>query len=164
MKKFIALALTLCMFFSTAVFAEDTSYTGKSSYTSSYPQTQVQTNIPERCTLIIPATITIPYGQASTDLPVTVTELHISDGKELYVRISTNPGYMALTDDATKRITYSITGGETVGSLSKALFFTSLGQKNYTININDNQWPTAYAGDYSQTLTFTFAIAKISRD
>ncbi len=161
-KKLLpALALTASLLGGTAAMAADGTYSGTSSYPNSYPNVELKTTVDETCTLVIPPVLNIPYGSASTDLPIEVTDLHCSTGKKLYVKVTTFNGYLATADG--DRISYSISGGVNDNFLSnRGFYFTKTGKEALKINITDAQWKQAKAGDYSNTITFTFAIAKLS--
>jgi len=161
MKKLIALLMTLCLLCGTTALA--TEYKNGQGT----PQTVLKVTIDESYTLVIPATVNIPFNALRTDLPIEVKELRCKPADDaqyerlLYVQISSNNG--KLTDaQGTHSIRFNLDPGEQKGNM-KALFFDKVGTKNMTIGITQDAWNAAPAGSYSSTITFTAAIAKFAK-
>ena len=160
MKKIFALILTLCLLCSAAAFAATISGT-----TSNKTSTELLVNVDESYTVVIPATVDIDFEATSTNLPVEVTALRTySTGtiantvRKLYVKAGDYVGYIENANG--DRINYSIGGSE--ATTGKYLYFTETGTKNFTIDITEAAWNAAPAGSYSNTITFTIAIANFS--
>lgn len=155
MKKLFALVLALCLLCGTTALADD-----------SNRQTELKVNIEESYTIVIPATLDIPFNSTSTNLPIEVKALRTySTGtvdntvRKLYVNISE---YIAeLENENGNKITYSIGGSESTSG--KYLYFTEAGTKNFTIDIPQEKWDTAPAGSYTGILKFTVAIANFTK-
>lgn len=152
MKKFFALLLALCLLCGAVALAATKT-------------TILQTEVAESYEIVIPATVTIPFEATSTNLPVEVTALRTySTGtipdtvRKLYVKVANNDG--TLDNENGDRIDYSIGGSE--ATAGKYLYFTEPGTKNFTVDITEAAWNAAPAGSYTNTITFTVAIANFS--
>ena len=160
MKKIFAFVLALCLLCGTTAFA--TTITGTTSNSAS---TELKMTVGESFTVVIPATVDIDFGALSTDLSVEVTDLRTySTGtidntvRKLYVKAGNYIGY--IENENGDRIDYSIGGSE--ADTGKYLYFTEPMTKNFTIDIKQSEWDAAPAGTYTNTISFTIAIANFS--
>lgn len=152
MKKMIVMLLALCLLCGAAALAET-------------KETELKVEIAESYEITIPATVTIPFEATATNLPVEVTALRTySTGtiantvRKLYVKVSNNDGM--LDNQYGDKLAYTIGGSE--AATGKYLYFTQTGTKNFTVNITKAAWDAAPAGSYSNTITFTIAIANFN--
>ena len=152
MKKIIALVLSLCLLCGAVALAETKT-------------TILQTEVAESYEIVIPPTVNIPFNATSTNLSVEVTALRtystgtIADTvRKLYVKVANNDG--TLDNENGDKIRYSIGGSET--TTGKYLYFTKPETKNFTVDITEAAWNAAPAGSYTNTITFTVAIANFS--
>lgn len=147
MKKAIAMILALGLLSSTPVYAEDI------AVTNSTAQTILSTTIDEGYTVMIPATLEIPFSQVATPLSVQVTELHLNQNRKLEIFLN-NPG--SLTNETGGKLGYALEGK----NLEKGyyMYFTGLGTKEATIKIPSTSWMKAPAGTYTSTMPFRISI------
>lgn len=155
MKKIFALILALCLLCGTTALADD-----------SNRQTELKTTIEESYTIVIPATLEIPFNSTSTNLPIEVTALRTyfsgpqkDTVRKLSVQVSSygNP----LMNETNNTISYTIGGSEDASG--KYLYFTKPGTKNFTINIAQERWDDAPAGTYTNTIKFTVKIGDFAK-
>ncbi len=159
MKKIIAFTLALCLCLSCGVtaLADD-----------SNRQTELKVEIAESYTVVIPATLEIPFNSTSTNLPIEVTSLRLlptgtieNTVRAVWVELD-QPSFRLVNDkDSNSTILYGIGGGE--GTYGRVLKFTEKGTKNYTVTIAQSDWNNAAAGTYTDTVTFDVSITNISK-
>lgn len=157
MKKFFALVLALCLLCAGTALA--TEY----GPASSNPQTVLTTTLDETYTVIIPATLSIPFNSTSTNLPIKVTALRLlptgtaeNTVRALYVKVNQPNLELVNTADSSSKISYNIVGGE--GTPARTYYFTATGTKNFNVTISQSEWNNAAAGTYEETITFTVGI------
>lgn len=155
MKKILAFVLALCLLCGATAFA--TSY-GPSDNDA---QTELKVTIDESYTVVIPATVNIPFEATSTSLPVEVTALRTySTGtiansvRALHVKAESVDNKLENQNGDT--ISYTISGGE---SQANMLYFTEVAEKAYTVSITEAAWDAAPAGSYTDNVTFEIWIA-----
>lgn len=147
MKKAIAMILALGLLSSTPVYAEDRSVTTSSA------KTILSTTIDEGYTVMIPATLEIPFNQVATSLSVQVTELHLNQNRKLEIFLN-NPG--SLTNGTGGKLGYALEGKDLENGYY--MYFTELGTKEATIKIPSTSWKKAPAGTYTSTMPFQISI------
>lgn len=137
MKKVLALILTLCLTLGIVALADD-----------SNRQTELQVTVNSGYTIVIPATLDIPFGAESTDLSVEVTALHLpSNFNALKVEVGQmNP----LKNAAEKLIWYTIDGV----SFGATRYFQTTETQNFVVGITAADWNKAPAGNYTGTVSF----------
>lgn len=150
MKKFLAILTTLCLLCGATALA--TEYNPSSG---SNPQTELKATVSAGYTIVIPATVEIPFNQLSTNLPISVTALHLpTNGNALKVEVANMD---ALKNETGKLLSYTINGVDAKATL----YFTALTTQNFVIGITQDNWNKAHAGNYSQTIRFNVSFTNI---
>lgn len=156
MKKFFALILALCLLCGTTALADN-----------SNRQTELKVNIEESYTVVIPATLEIPFNSTSTNLPIEVTALRLlptgtteNTVRAVWVHLE-QPSFELVDKSTSSKLSYNIDGGE--GTLKRDHYFTEVGTKSYNVSISKSVWDNAAAGTYTDTVTFTVNITNISK-
>lgn len=149
MKKAIAMILALGLLSSTPVYAEDI------SVTTNRAETTLSTTINEGYTVMIPATLEIPFNQVATSLSVRVTELHLEQNHMLKIFLN-DPG--RLINETGGKLGYALEGND----LEKGyyMYFTGLEKKEAIIKIPSTSWKNAPAGKYTSTMPFQISIVE----
>ena len=156
MKKLIAIALVLMLAFSLSV----TAYAGSISQDSTSKSTdvEVKTSIAPTYTVSIPADTTVTFNTLTTSFgSVKLESAQIEPYAFVYVSLNAS-GTLKNQADTSKTIAYTIQYG---GNAFTGTSLTKAGQsKPLTINITQDAWNAAYAGSYSDTVTFTVSYMK----
>ena len=146
MKKLFALILTVAMIasMSVAAFAAN-SAGGKADITTSIAPTY---------TVTIPADVNVQFNATETNFgAIEVTAAQIHPNKCIKVELISD-GELENSIDATKVIPYTIK--DSIGAeFTSATYLTEGDKTELSIHITANDWNAAYAGDYSDTVTFT---------
>lgn len=158
MKKWIVLALMLCLFCSAAALAENTVITPNTA--SKEAETIVRTNVPEMYTVSIPSSLNIEYGRTTgKELPIAVSECRLLPENQLMVEAVSFRSAL-VNGDATLAYTLESQNGNTTDPV---LYFESgivdEQIRNLIVTVTGN-WNTAQAGEYSDTVTFAVSIIK----
>ena len=146
MKKLFALILTVSLLASMSVtaFAANTAG-GKADITTSIAPTY---------TVTIPADVNVAFNATETDFgTIEVTASQIHPDKCIKVALTTD-GELNNAIDNTKVIPYEIQDSEG-NAFTSATYLTEGDKTELSIHITTNDWNAAYAGDYSDTVTFT---------
>ena len=146
MKKLFAVILTvaLLMSLSATVFAANT--TGGNA--------DITTNIAPTYTVTIPADVNVQFNATETAFgTIEVTASQIHPDKCIKVALTTD-GELNNAIDNTKVIPYAIKDGEGA-DFTSATYLTEGDKTVLSIHITVNDWNAAYAGEYSDTVTFT---------
>ena len=146
MKKLftVILAVALVMSLSVTAFAANTTE-GKADIT---------TIINPTYTVTIPANTTVAFNATETDFgAIEVTASQIHPNKCIKVEL-TSDGKLENSIDATKVIPYAIKDS-TGAAFTSATYLTEGDKTELSIHITANDWNAAYAGEYSDTVTFT---------
>lgn len=152
MKKLTAitlvLALVLCL--SASVFAAEVSEDSDSNQTD----TEITTSIAPTYTVTIPANTAVTFNALSTSFgSVKLEAAQIEPGYAVKVELNAS-GTLKNQADNTKTIAYAVTDAN--GSAFTVGTYTTAGDKtDLTIHITQQAWNAAYAGRYSDTVTFT---------
>lgn len=156
MKKFTAIFLTSIL----ALSASATAFAAEINQDSDPKTTDVEikTSIAPTYTVTIPASTTVDFNAASTDFgAVKLDTAQIDPGYVVRVALDAS-GTLKNEADTTKTIAY------TVNDASGAFVFadyTVAGQEtSLTIDITQEAWNTAFAGDYSDTVIFNVSYLK----
>ncbi len=137
MKKVLALVLTLCLTLSIVALADD-----------SNRQTELQVTVDSGYTIVIPATLDIPFGATTTNLPVEVTALHLTGN---YDSLKVTVGQMTpLKTENGKLIWYTIDDL----SFGATRYFQTTETQNFVVGITAADWNKAPAGNYTGTVSF----------
>ena len=146
MKKVFAVVLTFALLASLPVtaFAENT--TGGDA--------DITTSIAPTYTVTIPANTTVDFNATETAFgAIEVTAAQIHPDKCIKVALASD-GKLENSIDATKVIPYAIKDGEGA-AFTSATYLTEGDKTELSIHITADDWNAAYAGDYSDTVTFT---------
>ena len=146
MKKLFALILAVVIIatMSTTAFAANT--TGGS--------TTITIDIAPTYTVTIPANTTVAFNATETAFgAIEVTASQIHPNKCIKVEL-TSDGKLENSIDATKVIPYAIKDSEGA-AFTSATYLTEGDKTELSIHITADDWNAAYAGEYSDTVTFT---------
>ena len=146
MKKVLtfALAIMLVMSLSFTVFAANT--TGGNA--------DITTSIAPTYTVTIPADVTVQFNATETAFgTIEVIASQIHPDKCIKVALASD-GKLENSIDVTKVIPYTIKDS-TGAAFNFATYLTEGDKTELSIHITEGDWNAAYAGDYSDTVTFT---------
>ena len=146
MKKVFAIVLTFALLMSLSVtaFAENT--TGGDA--------DITTSIAPTYTVTIPADVNVQFNATETAFgTIEVTASQIHPDKCIKVALTTD-GELNNAIDNTKVIPYAIKDS-TGADFTSATYLTEGDKTELSICITADDWNAAYAGDYSDTVTFT---------
>lgn len=150
MKKLLAALLTITLFASVSVtaFAAEINQDSDPKTTDAV----ITTSITPTYTVTIPASVNVAFNAESTDFgSIKVTAAQIDPDKCIKVAL-TSDGELNNTVDSTKVIPYTVKAGDTV--FTSATYLKTGDKTDLTINITEDDWNKAYAGDYTDTVTF----------
>jgi spore coat protein U-like protein len=146
MKKVLtfALAIMLVMSLPVTVFAANT--TGGNA--------DITTSIAPTYTVTIPADVTVQFNATETAFgTIEVIASQIHPDKCIRVSLASDNKLENSIDD-TKYIPYAIKDAEGA-EFTSATYLTEGDKTELSIHITDGDWNADYAGDYSDTVTFT---------
>ena len=146
MKKLFAIVLTvaLLMSLSVTVFAANT--TGGDA--------DITTSIAPTYTVTIPADVNVAFNATETAFgTIEVTASQIHPDKCIKVALTTD-GELNNAIDDTKVIPYAIKDSEGA-DFTSATYLAEGDKTELSIHITADDWNAAYAGEYSDTVTFT---------
>ena len=146
MKKPFALILAVVMLATMSVTAFAANTTGGS--------TTITIDIAPTYTVTIPANTTVAFNATETAFgAIEVTAAQIHPDKCIKVALASD-GKLENNIDATKIIPYAIK--DSTGAAFTSATYLSEGDKTeLSIHITADDWNAAYAGEYSDTVTFT---------
>ena len=146
MKKVFALILTICLLASMSVTAFAANTTGG--------EADITTSIAPTYTVTIPANVNVQFNATETDFgAIEVTASQIHPNKCIKVALTTDNELNNAIDN-TKVIPYAIKDS-TGAAFTSATYLTEGDKTELSIHITANDWNAAYAGEYSDTVTFT---------
>ena len=146
MKKLFALILTVCLLASMSVTAFAANTTGGDA--------DITTSIAPTYTVTIPANVNVQFNATETDFgAIEVTASQIHPDKCIKVALATDKELNNAIDN-TKVIPYAIKDSEGA-EFTSATYLTEGDKTELSIHITADDWNAAYAGDYSDTVTFT---------
>ena len=146
MKKLFALILAVVMIATMSTTALATNTTGG--------EADITTSIDPTYTVTIPANTTVAFNATETDFgAIEVTASQIHPNKCIKVEL-TSDGKLENSIDATKVIPYAIKDSEGA-AFTSATYLTEGDKTELSIHITAEDWNAAYAGEYSDTVTFT---------
>ena len=146
MKKLFAVILTVALLMSLSVTAFAANTTGGDA--------DITTSIAPTYTVTIPADVNVQFNATETAFgAIEVTASQIHPNKCIKVEL-TSDGKLENSIDATKVIPYAIKDSEGA-AFTSATYLTEGDKTELSIHITANDWKTAYAGEYSDTVTFT---------
>ena len=146
MKKLFALILAVVMIATMSVTAFAANTTGGF--------TTITIDIAPTYTVTIPANTTVAFNATETDFgAIEVTASQIHPDKCIKVALATDKELNNAIDN-TKVIPYAIKDSEGA-AFTSATYLTEGDKTELSIHITANDWNAAYAGDYTDTVTFT---------
>ena len=146
MKKLFALILTVAMLLSLSVTAFAVNTTGG--------EADITTSIAPTYTVTIPADVNVQFNATETAFgTIEVTASQIHPDKCIKVALTTDNELNNAIDN-TKVIPYAIKDSEGA-EFTSATYLTEGDKTELSIHITASEWNAAYAGDYSDTVTFT---------
>ena len=146
MKKLFCILMTVAMLatMSMSVFAANT--TGGVA--------DITTSIAPTYTVTIPADVNVQFNATETAFgTIEVTASQIHPDKCIKVALATD-NKLENSIDATKVIPYAIKDAEGA-DFTSATYLTEGDKTELSIHITADDWNAAYAGEYSDTVTFT---------
>ena len=156
MKKFLAFTLAIMMIatMSVTAFAADTD--------TKTTDTNITTSVAPTYTVTIPANTTVTFNATETSFgSIEVDAAQIHPDKCIKVAL-TYDGKLENSIDNSKVIPYVINAGD--AEFTSATYLAAGDKTDLTINITQDDWNKAYAGDYSDTVTFTVSYETIETD
>ena len=164
MKKFLSIILAGGMFAACSVTAFAAEIT--ESTDPQQGEAIITTAIAPSYIVTIPVDTAVTFNTINTDFgAVELTQAQLEPDKCVKVTL-TSDGELNNTADNTKVIPYTIYEG-TVANVTENVFvsaeYTTVGEKtDLTINITQDDWNKAYAGQYGDTVTFNIEYADIT--
>lgn len=151
MKKLTALVLAIVLSLSMSVTAFAAGINQGSD-----PKTAdvtVTTSIAPTYTVTIPADTNVTFNTLSTSFgAVKLESAQIDPGYAVQVELNAS-GTLKNQADSSKTIAYTIKDAN--GAFTGAQYTTAGDKTDLTIDITQDEWNAAFAGDYSDTVTFT---------
>lgn len=151
MKKWIALFLTLALTLSLPV----TAFAAEINQDSD-PKTAdatVTTSIEPTYTVTIPGNVQVEFNATSTNFgTIKLAAAQIAPGYAVKVELDAS-GELKNQADETKTIAYAVNSAD--GAFESAEYQDEGDSTALTIDITQAAWDAAYAGNYSDTVTFT---------
>ena len=148
MKKVFAVILTVALMATMSVTAFAANTTGGNA--------DITTSINPTYTVTIPADVNVQFNATETDFgAIEVTASQIHPDKCIKVALASD-GKLENSIDATKVIPYAIKDSEGA-AFTSATYLTEGDKTELSIHITADDWNAAYAGDYSDTVTFTIS-------
>jgi len=115
---------------------------------------EINTNIAPTYTVTIPSSVTVPFNAASTEFgKLGLETARLEPGYAVKIDLDAS-NQLKNTADPAKVIPYTVTTASGI-PFSSAQYFTAKSYTALAININESAWNAAYAGTYSDTVTFT---------
>ena len=146
MKKLFAIALALVLVASLSVTAFAANTTGGNA--------DITTSIEPTYTVTIPANTNVNFNTTETAFgTIEVVASQIHPDKQIRVTLTTD-GELNNTIDTTKVIPYVIKDASGA-AFTTATYLTEGDKTVLSIHITADDWNAAYAGDYTDTVTFT---------
>ena len=146
MKKLFAIVLTFALLASLSVTAFAANTTGG--------EADITTSIDPTYTVTIPADVNVAFNATETAFgTIEVTASQIHPDKCIKVALATDKELNNAIDN-TKVIPYAIKDSEGA-EFTSATYLTEGDKTELSIHITADDWNAAYAGDYSDIVTFT---------
>ena len=146
MKKIFAVILTVALLMSLSVTAFAANTTGGKA--------DITTSIAPTYTVTIPADVNVQFNATETAFgTIEVTASQIHPDKCIKVALATDNELNNAIDN-TKVIPYAVKDSEGA-AFTSATYLTEGDKTELSIHITEDDWNAAYAGEYSDTVTFT---------
>lgn len=117
----------------------------------------ITTEIAPAYIVTIPSDLQVPFNSVNTDFgAVELTQAQLEPNKCVKVTLETD-GLLENQADTTKTLPYAINQGKSdnVGDAFTTASYLAAGDKtDLTVTITQEDWNKAYAGQYSDTVTF----------
>lgn len=157
MKKWIAMLLTLMSALSlsaTAFAAEVTEQDGSPKDVTA----EITTSIAPTYTVTIPKDVKVTFNETSSVFgTIKLEKAQIDPDYAVRVELDAS-GKLKNAADKTRTISYTVNSGD--GAFSSAEYQNEGDSTALTIGITQAAWDAAYAGDYSDIVTFTISYGK----
>lgn len=151
MKKLTAaiLALVLTFSLSATAFAEEINQEGNTNV-------EITASVAPTYTVTIPTATNVTFNKTSTSFgKVALTAARLEPGASVKVTLTAD-NTLKNKADGSKTIAYTITDSNGTDFSEKS--FTTVGEEvPLTINITQDEWNKAYAGDYEDIVIFKVA-------
>ena len=145
MKKVFAILLAVALLMSLSVTAYAANSTGGKA--------NITTSIAPTYTVTIPADVNVVFNTTKTNFgAITVTNAQIHPDKCIKVTLETD-GKLENSIDNSKVLPYVIKDNR--GTFTSSTYLKAGDKTELSIHITADDWKKAYAGDYSDTVTFT---------
>lgn len=161
MKKLLTIMLALVMVLSLSVNAFAANIIQDS--TPKTADTNVTFNVDPTYTVTIPATVTLAKaadGSYKQDATITAADVRLEEGKTIVVTLACD-FQLDTAASATYKLPYTVTVDDNTTAIATddtvATFTTNTTEQSSTLHFTAAN-PT-YAGNYSDTVTFTIAVA-----
>lgn len=161
MKKLLTIMLALVMVLSLSVAAFSAGITQDSNTKTA--DTSVTFNVDPTYTVTVPATVTLAKaadGSYKQDATITATDVRLLEDQTITVTLASD--FKLITDaaGATYELDYKVTVGDSSTAIATgdtvATFTTDTNSQSSTLHFAAEN-PT-YAGEYSDTVTFTISV------
>lgn len=149
MKKMLCVLLTLSLVFCAVALAEDTYDENDQTATTTLTTTITDPTKPvPTYTIVIPSSLAITPNATQTTLTVQVQEVENTESIQV-----TADATGSMTNGSDGTIDFTISSNE----LSFSNFTSLPSSKTMSINITEEEWNQAPAGDYTGTVNFTIS-------
>lgn len=160
MKKTIALILTfaLALSFSVTAFAEDVTEKDGNGQRA----TTISTSIAPTYTVTIPENLEVKFNQTSTDFGIVkLNAAQLDPGYAVKVVLYASGTLKNQANASKTPIVYTVNDAN--GKEFTSAAYTATDEKtSLTVDITQEAWDTAYAGEYSDIVTFIISYDVIS--
>lgn len=152
MKKIISLALAATLVTAAA---------GITAYAVEYPggtqNAVITTSVAPTFTVVIPTDTTVNFNSTSTDFgAVSLDSAQIAPDKAVKVELNAS-GTLKNSGDNAKTIAYTINNKDVGAEFTEATYKVQGENTDLTIDIAQTEWDAAFAGDYSDTVSFNIS-------
>ena len=163
MKQFLTCVLALMLVLSLAVpaFAAENTFVPSNNTDKS---TNVTFNVDPTYTVTIPATVTLTKvddGSYKQDATITAADVRLLEGQTITVTLGSDFKLTTGASGAIYELPYTVTVGDSTAAITTgatvATFTTDPTEQSSTLHFAAEN--PKYAGNYSDTVTFTIAVA-----
>lgn len=151
MKKLLVLLMALCLLCGSAAVATEITESSSGNTAS----TVITAQIAEDYIVVIPPEVKVEFNALETSFDIAVTSLRLAPNRQLQVSLAAGSGALTTADGA--ELPYSLLASD--GTAFNAYGFLAAGSAPVAVQVAQSDWNAAAGGDYSDTLTFSVAIA-----